>query len=139
LRAADSGAVLQRKSGVYRFRWLRELTMTVTPGLPEQIRGGLVFAGSDAQPPAALGLEGKILVRLGAPGCDMKGSLGRVGDLASFCQCTNCSDVSEIGRRRLVTKCTLRWAVCPDLSRYPWVHLGRQIASERATRCLYGG
>ena len=59
--------MLQRKSGVYRLRWLRELTMTVTPGLPEQIRGGLVFAGSDAQPPAALGLEGKILVRLGAP------------------------------------------------------------------------
>ncbi len=67
LRAADSSAVLKRKSGAYKFRWLREITMAVLPGLPEQISGALVFAGSDAQPPAGLRLEGKILVRLGAP------------------------------------------------------------------------
>ncbi len=67
LRAADSSAVLTRKAGVHQFRWLREITMTVTPGLPEQIAAGLVFAGSDKQPPAVLNLEGKILVRLGAP------------------------------------------------------------------------
>ncbi len=67
LRAADSTAVLTRKSGVYKFRWLREITMAVAPGLPEQIAGGLVFAGSDAQPPAGLHLEGRLLVRLGAP------------------------------------------------------------------------
>jgi hypothetical protein len=67
LRTNDSAAVLTRKGGVYRFRWLREITMAVAPGLPEQIAGGLVFAGSAAQPPAALHLEGKILVRLGAP------------------------------------------------------------------------
>lgn len=67
LRAAHSTAVLTRKSGVYKFRWLREITMAVTPGLPEQIAGGLVFAGSDAQPPAGLHLEGRLLVRLGAP------------------------------------------------------------------------
>lgn len=67
LRTNDSSAVLKRKAGVYQFRWLREITITVSPGLPEQIAGGLVFAGSDAQPPAGLNLEGKILVRLGAP------------------------------------------------------------------------
>ncbi len=67
LRAADSTAVLTRKSGVYKFRWLREITMAVAPGLPEQIAGGLVFAGSDAQPPAGLPIEGRVLVRLGAP------------------------------------------------------------------------
>ena len=67
LRAADSSAVLTRKSGVYKFPWLREITMTAAPGLPEQIAGGLIFAGSDAQPPAALDLKDKILVRLGAP------------------------------------------------------------------------
>jgi hypothetical protein len=49
------------------FRWLREITITVAPGLPEQIVGGLVFAGSDPQPPVTLPLEGKILIRLGAP------------------------------------------------------------------------
>ncbi len=67
LHTNDSSAVLKRQSGVYKFRWLRQITMTVAPGLPEQIEGGLVFAGSAAQPPATLPLDGKILVRLGAP------------------------------------------------------------------------
>jgi hypothetical protein len=67
LRTNDSSAVLKRKGGVTRFRWLRAITVTVAPGFPEKIVGGLVFAGSDAQPPAGFNLEGKILVQLGAP------------------------------------------------------------------------
>ena len=67
LRAADSTAALVRRSGDRSLRWLHEITITTQPGLPGEISAGLVFAGSDSQPPAGIDVRGKILVRLGAP------------------------------------------------------------------------
>jgi hypothetical protein len=67
LRGADSTAALVRRDDVRNLRWLHEITITTLPGLPGEINAGLVFAGSDPQPPAGIDVRGKILVRLGAP------------------------------------------------------------------------
>jgi hypothetical protein len=64
----DSGVVLVRPpNDQYLLRWLHEITIATLPGLPAEINAGLVFAGSDPQPPPGLDVRGKILVRLGAP------------------------------------------------------------------------
>jgi hypothetical protein len=66
LRIDRSMATLVRGDGSRKLRWLHEVTLTVQPGLPNQIAAGLVFAGSGTAP-AGIDLHGKMLVRLGAP------------------------------------------------------------------------
>jgi hypothetical protein len=67
LNTTNSSALLERKTSRRNFAWLRELSMTVTPGLPSQIDAPLVFRGSAVDPPPGLDLTGKIIVRLSAP------------------------------------------------------------------------
>jgi hypothetical protein len=67
LNTAASQAVIERKSGSHVFAWLREITMTAGPGLPDAIAAPLVFRGSAPEPPEGLDLSGKIIVRLTAP------------------------------------------------------------------------
>jgi hypothetical protein len=67
LNTAASSIALERKSGERKLAWLREITMTVAPGLPQQLNAPLVFRGSSPQPPAGLDVQGKIIVRLSPP------------------------------------------------------------------------
>lgn len=65
LRADQSTATLQRHDEIRKLQWLHDITLTVQPGLPNQISGGMIFAGSEL--PAGLDWKGKLAVRLGAP------------------------------------------------------------------------
>ena len=67
LDTARSKIALDRKRGAHKLAWLREITMGVAPGLPEQIAAPLVFRGSGPEPPAGIDVKGKIIVRLSAP------------------------------------------------------------------------
>jgi hypothetical protein len=67
LNTGISQVALERKTGVRQLAWLREITLAVAPGLPEQIAAPLVFRGSAPEPPAALDVNGKIIVRLSPP------------------------------------------------------------------------
>jgi Zn-dependent M28 family amino/carboxypeptidase len=67
LDTAVSQISLERKSGVRKMAWLREITMGVTPGLPPLVNASLVFRGSAPEPPPGLDLQGKIIVRLSPP------------------------------------------------------------------------
>ena len=67
LNVAASSVELESKTGKRPLAWLREITMTVGPGLPPQIPAPLVFRGSAPEPPAGIDVKGKIIVRLSPP------------------------------------------------------------------------
>ena len=50
LNTGISQVALERKTGVRKLAWLREITLAVAPGLPEQIAAPLVFRGSKGHP-----------------------------------------------------------------------------------------
>jgi hypothetical protein len=62
LNTRRSSAEITRDSGKHRLRWLQQITVGPSAGLPRQLSGRLVFAGSDNAAP--LDTAGAIVVRL---------------------------------------------------------------------------
>ncbi len=62
LRADRSSAGITRNGQTRALKWLRDIVVTPATGLPNALKGGLVFAGSDDA--AGLELAGAIVVRL---------------------------------------------------------------------------
>ncbi len=89
LNTAASKLVLERKTGLRRLAWLREITMTAASGLPPRIDAPLIFRGSSPEPPPGLDVKGKIVVRpsppVGTPAANVAapslpaGALGTLG------------------------------------------------------------
>jgi hypothetical protein len=67
LNTANSQVALERKTGVRKLAWLREITMAAAFGIPPGIDAPLVFRGSAPEPPAGLDVKGKLIVRLSPP------------------------------------------------------------------------
>ena len=62
LNTRQSSAEIARDSGNERLRWLQHITVAPSAGLPRQVSGRLIFAGSDNA--AQLDTAGAIVVRL---------------------------------------------------------------------------
>lgn len=62
-RADQSEISLVSKGGTRKLQWLREVSLTVRPNLPEAVDAGLVFDGAAGG--EDIDFKGKILVRLG--------------------------------------------------------------------------
>ncbi|MGA2212716.1 MAG: M28 family peptidase [Bryobacteraceae bacterium] len=67
LNTAASNVTLEHKTGARKLAWLREITMSVAPGLAPRIAAPLVFRGSAPEPPAGIDVNGKLIVRLTPP------------------------------------------------------------------------